>query len=300
MSPRLAWVLNFDADTELGRPGAVTPSEARRARMVDLVERARGLLEDGDVVVDGATASRSIRYLGNAFCPTPSALRKLSAIGAKIPPFPRLDVLRQVNHRRFSADLGPPLAETREIRSETDLREGLGRSSPRGYWLLKRPFGFSGQGQLRVGEGSVPEVAKAFVKLVLLEGESLWMEPWHQRCLDASLHGYLSVENVLTLGDPVVSDIDERGAWRGARRADEGELSLEETVALEDAARRGARALREAGYFGPFCVDAFRYHTATGTAFHPACEINARYTMAWALGMGRRRPDRAFIVASCR
>lgn len=301
MPPHLAWVLNFDADLELARPGAVTPTEARRARMMELVDSVRGLLVEGDIVLEGAAPNAATRYLGNAFCPTPWAQKRLSAMGARVPPFPTLDVLRRCNHRRFSAELGPALTGTVEIRSEQDLRENLARRAPRGYWLLKRPFGFSGQGQLRVGEGSVPDIAASFVKNVLRDGESLWMEPWHERTLDASLHGYLSLENELTLGDVIVSDIDERGAWKSSRRADEGELSLEEGVALEDAAKRAAVALRRAGYFGPFNVDAFRYRLPDGgTAFHPACEVNARYTMAWALGMGRRRPDRAFIVAACR
>lgn len=301
MPPRFAWVLNFDADLELARPGAITPTDARRARMVELVEKVRGLMVEGDIVLDGAAPNAGMRYLGNAFCPTPSALKKLAAMGARVPPFPTLDVLRRVNHRRFSAELGPPLEGLLEIRSDVELQQGLARHAPRGYWLLKKPFGFSGQGQLRVGEGSVPDVAAAFVKSTFRDAESLWMEPWHERVLDVSLHGYLSLENELTLGDVIVSEIDERGAWKGSRRADEGELSLEETIALEDAAKRGAHALRKAGYFGPFNVDAFRYRQPDGgTAFHPACEINARYTMAWALGMGRRRPDREFIVASCR
>jgi hypothetical protein len=299
--PRLAWLLNFDADTELARPGAVTPSEARRARMIELVDSVRGLLGEGDIVLEGAAPNAATRYIGNAFCPTPSAVRRLQAMGAKLPPFPTLDVLRRVNHRRFSIDLGPTLPGTIELQNDAQLRDALQRRSPNGYWLLKRPFGFSGQGQLRVGEGSVPEVAAAFVKNIFREGESLWMEPYQNRTLDVSLHGYLSLENELTLGDPVISEIDERGAWKQSRRADQGELTMEEGVALEDAATRGAKALRRAGYFGPFGIDAFRYRGEGGArAFHPCCEINGRYTMAWALGMGRKRPDRAALIAQVR
>ena len=99
MPPRLAWVLNFDADLELARPGAVTPSDARRARMVELVDSVRGLFEEGDIVLDGAAPNAATRYLGNAFCPTPTAQKKLASMGARVPPFPTLDVLRRVNHR---------------------------------------------------------------------------------------------------------------------------------------------------------------------------------------------------------
>jgi hypothetical protein len=53
-----------------------------------------------------------------------------------------------------------------------------------------------------------------------------------------------------------------------------------------------AQALLEAGYFGPFGIDAFRWVDRAGVErFNPRCEINARYSMGWAVGMGSRRPD---------
>jgi hypothetical protein len=49
--------------------------------------------------------------------------------------------------------------------------------------------------------------------------------------------------------------------------------------------------LRDHGYFGPFGIDGFRWRWAGRTGLRPRCEINARYTIGWAIGMGDRRPD---------
>jgi hypothetical protein len=46
---------------------------------------------------------------------------------------------------------------------------------------------------------------------------------------------------------------------------------------------RVAAALLQAGYFGPFGIDAFRYELGGRTKLQPRCEINARYTMGFAI-----------------
>ena len=52
---------------------------------------------------------------------------------------------------------------------------------------------------------------------------------------------------------------------------------------------RVAGALHAAGYFGPFGIDAYRYADAHGrTRWNPCGELNARYTMGYALGMADR------------
>jgi hypothetical protein len=64
-----------------------------------------------------------------------------------------------------------------------------------------------------------------------------------------------------------------------------------EHEALLEAAHGAAAALAAAGYFGPFGVDAYRYAAAGVMAYNPRSEINARYSMGWAVGMGDLRPD---------
>jgi hypothetical protein len=77
--------------------------------------------------------------------------------------------------------------------------------------------------------------------------------------------------------------VDPRGQFTGielapAFREFEG-LAREERTAMEEALDATARALRQAGYSGPFGIDAWRYRGSGGEpAFHPLGEINARMT----------------------
>ncbi len=61
--------------------------------------------------------------------------------------------------------------------------------------------------------------------------------------------------------------------------------------ALRAELARVGRALHEAGYFGAFGVDAFTWTDGATTSLRTRCEINARYSMGWATGMGPARPD---------
>src|SRR5262249_49476777 len=110
---RRIWVLNFDADDELSRPASYAPARATMARFEGLLARLGGVVPEGDVVIAEwrAREDRSPErgLLGRAFCPTPRALAALREAGAVVPDAPPLDVLRRVNHRAFSAELGQTL-----------------------------------------------------------------------------------------------------------------------------------------------------------------------------------------------
>jgi hypothetical protein len=56
---------------------------------------------------------------------------------------------------------------------------------------------------------------------------------------------------------------------------------------LRSALAEAAHALAKIGYAGPFGIDAFRYRDAAGeTRFCACCDVNARYTMGFVVGMG--------------
>jgi hypothetical protein len=81
-----------------------------------------------------------------------------------------------------------------------------------------------------------------------------------------------------------------RGAWVSTERID----SLQELVG-DIPARMGreadlvAIALSRAGYFGPFGVDAYCYRDRDEKIhLQPRSEINARYTMGFAIGWGQQ------------
>jgi hypothetical protein len=246
------------------------------------------LLAPGDVGLGPGVAAA--RHAGRAWCPTPGALAAIAAAGARVPAAPPFEVIRRVNHRRFCADLGQTLEGARYVTSRAELDAALAQR-PAGPWVLKRPFGFAGRGRLLFTPGPPSSAAERWIEASLAAGEGLQVEPWVERAGDFALHGHLSAAGAVTLGEPTSQRCDARGAWVASARAGEGELSSAERAALTSAAEEAAAALAGAGYFGPFGVDAFRFREAHALRFDPRCEINARYSMGWAVGMGARRPD---------
>ena len=94
----------------------------------------------------------------------------------------------------------------------------------------------------------------------------------------------------MQLGTVLLQRCTEWGVWQETRLAAPEELPDEERGAIERSATGTAAALRAAGYFGPFGVDAFRFVDGAGVLrLQPRVEVNARYGMGWALGMAERR-----------
>lgn len=280
------WVLNLDAEDELSHPGAHTPSDATvgRVRKIVPVLRASGLVRDDDEIlfpsVDGPRAPEGE---ATCWCPTRWALSRFE----HPPPAPSMDVLRRVNHRRFSAELGLTLPGSRFITSLHELDDVFVESKQVENWLLKRPFGYAGRGRKRLRpSGQLTAEEQAWLEASLALG-GLQVEPLVQRTLDVGLHGELRRDGSLLRGRATVQEVDDSGAWRGTRLAAAQELSAAELSALDEQLSLTARALIGAGYFGPFGIDAFRYGDG---AFQPRSEINARYSMGWAVGMQDHRP----------
>jgi hypothetical protein len=229
---------------------------------------------------------------GRAWCPTPRALRQLRRAGAEPAPAPPLEVLRRANHRRLCAELGQTLPGATYTETLAELEAAIAGPSPTGSWVLKRPFGFAGRGLRRVAAGRLDPSVRAWAVASLSSQEGLQVEPWVERRGDFCMHGHVDSHGAVRLGAPCAQQCDERGAWLGTRRAEAGELSPEEVARLTAAALEAGRALEAIGFFGPFGIDAFRWvEGGVSTCFNPRCEINARYTMGWAIGMGDLRPD---------
>jgi hypothetical protein len=102
-----------------------------------------------------------------------------------------------------------------------------------------------------------------------------------------SVHGFLWRDGRHELGHVCIQDISSRGVFRSIRRAERTELEPDEAPALRAQADRVALALRAAGYFGPFGIDAYRYKTSAGSGFCALSEINARYSMGFVTGFPR-------------
>lgn len=276
-APAFAWVLNLDAELELERPQHA-PSAKLLARLSQHAERARALLGPRDVLVQ-ELASTPAGYAGRAWCPTPRAVAALSAAGVQPEPHPAADVLRLANHRSFSARLGggPPgsayvedvAAVMRQLQSADD-------------WLLKRPLSFAGRGQLYVrGEPTAPQAA--WIEVSVRRG-GVMIEPRVRILVEFGLHGFIQKSGKVGLGRPCVQVVSERGVWQSTRLAVDEDLDSEERARLMASAERTAEALLTIGYFGPFGIDAYRYERQGRVGFCALSEVNARYTMGFAVG----------------
>lgn len=285
--------MNFDAEVELADPSARTPSRVMIERRRALALRVTGLIPDGDVVVDAALdpplEARGAR--GRAWCPTPGAIAALTRAGASIEAAPSLAILRRVNHRAFSASLGDTLPGARFATSIDEVARAIEAPSPTSKHLIKQALGFAGRGRIVVSGALDDAAARAIQKAIDRDG-GVQVEPLVERTDDLAIHGFVDARGHATIGEPTRQRCDDRGAWIASERAARSDLANDEATALAIEARRVARALTEAGYFGPFGVDAFRYRHADGTiALRSRSEINARYSMGWAIGMGDERPD---------
>jgi hypothetical protein len=137
---------------------------------------------------------------------------------------------------------------------------------------------------------AIDPAARPWILASFADGDGLQVEPWVECDGEFAQHGFVPRDgSAVILGEPTRQTCDASGAWKGSERT--SDLDRDERTALAAATLAAGQALADAGYFGPFGVDAYRYRTASGVAFNPRSEINARYSMGWAVGMGSLRPD---------
>jgi len=287
-----AWFLNLDAEQELARPGARTSSRAMVARCRALVASLAGLVPDGDVAwTPGVAAPACEGTAGVAWCPTPGALAALRSAGAAPPEAPSWAVLRAANHRSFSAGIAQTLPGAAYVRTEAELDAALREGSLTGEWLVKRPLSYRGNGRVRV-RGAVDEPTQRWLHAALAVGEGLQVEPAVERLDDHGLHAYLARDGEVTWGELTRQRVDAHGQWFATERIGDAALDAAERVTLWDVRERVADGLRALGYWGPFGIDAFRWRDPSrALRYHALCEVNARYSMGWAVGMAGRRAD---------
>jgi hypothetical protein len=307
---RRLWVLNLDAELELERAGRSYQTPLRVAQaLAPMSARARILLAPqdlclvepaaigaaresvldarGEPVTGGATAPGAggislAGCRGLAWCPTPTALRRLSRAGAVPAASPPLDVLHRVNHRRFYLELGGGAPGARYVADEAELAATL--AQPSRAWLCKKPFGYSGRGQRRIPPAPSPD-DRRWLADALRSGGFL-AEPWLDLALELGVHGFIEQNGRVTLGRICVQLTDRYRAWLSTRVARDDEVSREQASALLARAEAMAAALWAAGYFGPFGIDAYLYRTASGgIALNPSSELNARFSMGFAIGL---------------
>ncbi len=285
------WLLNFDAEEELSKPSAPRTIPALDEKRAALALAVADLLAPGDVYF-GDTLPPGSRHIGMAWMMTDRARTLLRSHGVLPIDAPRIEVLKHANSRQFSFGLGLGLPGASYVRHMGELEAAIDGASIGSGWLCKRPFGFAGRGRQRLDSGSLKNAARSWCESALREGPGLEVVPYVHVLAEFGLHGYLSADGTVTRGDPTELESDRKGQWVSSRVASADALSEEERVSLLAAFDVVAPALTRTGYFGPFGIDAFRYKDVHGTVgFCSLSEVNARYTMGWAKGMGHRRPD---------
>ncbi len=285
----VVWILNLGAALELENPSAWEPGAKIRRQLEQFLPRAKHLLgaEDHLLAHNSRLPAEFKGCRGRAFCPTPSALSALQKAGATPEPAPAFEVIRQVNHRIFGLPLGAGVLGARFISDAVELSETL-KEARQGPWLFKRPYGFAGRGQRRITRALSADDERWFA--VALE-DGIWAEPLVEIEREFSTHGYVSVDGTWKIGQTCLQVVDEHRAWQSARLATVGEYEDCRLEGLTQSAGRVAQALARAGYFGPFGVDAFAWRDQRGLHLNALSEINARYTMSWAIGMAQVSRD---------
>jgi hypothetical protein len=287
MDGRVLWDLNLDAEYELATIGSYTRSRAAQGFIDAHRSAASDVLGAGDVLLEEFDQRRDLGgpLRGRAWCPTPSALARLRAIGATPEPAPSVEVLRAVNDRAFCASLGQTLEFARHCTSLDQLRATLAGPDGPSDWLAKRAFGLAGRGRRKLRRSECSAADERWLIASLREG-GVQLEPWLSIEAEFAVNGELTPDGELCLGAPRYEQLDEHGSWKASRDATAADLSGEEAAQLIHEARRVAAALSARGYFGPFGVDSYRYHDpASGLLrLQPRSEVNARYTMGWTVG----------------
>ncbi len=277
---RLAvFVLNLDGEDELreGPAYRTPPSVARRA--LSFVPRLGALVGDALVVVPGLPLPAPIPGArARLFSQTPGAVAAALAVTGRAPRHPAVDVMRRVASRRFHAALGQTLGG-----AFVTSAEALGALVGGRRLVAKRALSFAGRGHVFLDPEPDPGALARLRGWIASDG-GVQVEPWVRRVDDLSIHGFVCEDGALALGEPVRSQVDARGVWRGTEPLGG---ATEHEPRLRDEARRVGAALHDEGYFGPFGVDAFTWSGDDGaTRLCARCEVNPRYSMGWALGMG--------------
>ncbi len=287
-----AWVLNLDAEHELEARGRYQPTQNVLAIVARERRRLIGTLIGPEDIVLGLDDPERARGLpGVAWSPTPRALAQLAAAGARPALAPSLDVLRAVNARPFAAQVREPLQRPsfgKHVACE--LESVLARlSSPAlNGWLVRRTFGAAGRGRRRIAAGRPSESERAWIEASLRLGP-LVLEPWVEVTREYTRSAFVDEQGRVCISAPCFQTTTPQGAWTGTELAASGALAREDDSELEAAVAAAGEALACAGYFGPFGIDAYRHRALDGSArtvLNPLSEINARFTMDWALALG--------------
>jgi hypothetical protein len=267
-------------------PAAVDPDRVLPVPGLPVPRLESGPLEPADQILAwGETPQISALRLLKAENARVSLDGPLHEVVWNLPP-PPVGVTTAVNHRSFCLEiadrLGYALPGARMIESRKELDRHL--RSVHGGWVVKAPLSAAGRYRYihHAGESLDDPLNQGAVERLLELQRPLLFEPWMDRTADFGCVALLTPSGLRLAGfhrllvnsSGHFHGIELRAAFRGIEGLDNGEKAQ-----MEEVFNAVAAALRQAGYTGPFGIDAWRYRRPDGTpAFQPLGEINARMT----------------------
>ncbi len=196
-------------------------------------------------------------------------------------------VAARVNHRVFAAELrnalGIALPGSRVVRDldelDAHLAAGGADAGHEQRWIIKAPLSASGRLRLRQQGARIEPTARVRAGRLVARYGPLVFEPWMDRVADYGVVGFVTDEGRRVFR-PHRLRCDAAGVFRALTIDDDAAtdgLRPDQKVLLDHTTDAVAEALAEAGYRGPFGIDAYIYRDASGDVrLHPLSEINAR------------------------
>jgi hypothetical protein len=240
-----------------------------------------------------APAGEAVTIYASAALPDPITTPLWIPPLVDVGPPPRIDLAwcdpaaRPFNDRRYALatahelECALPRAAALTSLDAIDAHLAAGSAGP---WVLKAPWSSAGRHRVfGVGRRLDGEHRVAAERLLSRAG-ALTFEPWCDRICDVAVCGMAGGE----VSEPHAILNGPRGNFFGIELRPEV-LDVGEHDQLVTTAERVAQRLHDAGYRGPFGIDAFVHRVAGERRLHPLCEINARHTFGHvARALGRR------------
>ena len=215
-------------------------------------------------------------------------LKRSGADESLLPTDSQLDIIRQLSHRRTSAQLLPLLqcdgtvGESFECRTEEEIGLLLERY---GRLVLKAPWSSSGRGLRFVNKGSFTTHQTGWLRNLFVAQGSVMAEPFFDKVKDFGMEFYVTEEGKIRY-EGLSLFHTANGAYTGNLLATEEKkrelisryISIELLDSIKENICNSLPSILKGGYTGPFGVDMM---VVKGEHFllHPCVEINLRRTM---------------------
>ena len=204
---------------------------------------------------------------------TPRTTRLAESLGL-VEHFPAVDLVRQVNDKRFShaleQQLGIALPHSQVVESLEQFRSAV-EFCPHD-WVLKHPLGFSARERVVGKSRHISDSAWGWTRRKLSQHWTLLFEPWANQRQDFSLHFEVDRSGAVRFLGQCQLISDPGGVYRGN--------SVDPTLVPKPQAlecgHQVAGRLARMGYWGPVGLDAFSGLLGDRPVLRPLVEINAR------------------------